>query len=262
MPAASFSIRIFTFSPETAAARRWPWTTTAAAISMHRSCFRRREPQPTGSFAPLSNGNSFGRFELSIEEEARNGGVGPGIAVRSAAAADRAAWPFEVQKPLVPVPPVSIKLDKDVYNTTEVLAPGNGVENQPNVLGKTFEIELVAGHSYRIDMRSIELDSYLIVYGADGRDPSLARDDDSGGGLNARILFTPPRTDRYRIVCTSFTRGQTGRFDLAIAELPPPIPKPAASARRRRPRFPKRSSTASSRRTTNSAKRIGSRSAT
>ena len=117
--------------------------------------------------------------------------------------------------------------------------------------GKTYEVELRGDRTYRIDMISVELDSYLIVVDAAGTNV-LSEDDDSGGNLNARISFSPPATGKFRIVCTSFTNQQLGRFELTIAEQPrgagpgpnlqpppfppfpqpPPIPQPPVPPRR------------------------------
>ena len=44
----------------------------------------------------------------------------------------------------------------------------------------------------------------------------VASDDDSGGNLNAQIIFVPAQTGPYRIIATSFDEGDIGigRFTL------------------------------------------------
>jgi len=45
----------------------------------------------------------------------------------------------------------------------------------------------------------------------------LAEDDDSGGGLNARIIFRCPQTDNYRVIATSLGGGQ-GAYNMSVRE--------------------------------------------
>jgi hypothetical protein len=57
------------------------------------------------------------------------------------------------------------------------------------------------------------LDPYLFLYDANREE--LAKDDDSGGGLNARITFRATADGIYRIRATSFNGGR-GPFTLTI----------------------------------------------
>ena len=61
------------------------------------------------------------------------------------------------------------------------------VQKQPC---KVITVELKKNHSYKIDMTAKEIDSYLRVENADGKE--LAKDDDSGGFQHARIHFYCP----------------------------------------------------------------------
>src|SRR5262249_30177730 len=54
-----------------------------------------------------------------------------------------------------------------------------------------FEVQLQAGRQYRLTMDSLDLDSYIILQDKAGRE--LAYDDDSGGGLNSLLNYTPLR---------------------------------------------------------------------
>jgi serralysin len=77
---------------------------------------------------------------------------------------------------------------------------------------------LVAGKTYVIDMVSPDpkaLDPYLVLTDATGK--KLAEDDDSGGGLNARITFRAEQAGTYRIQATTFNAG-TGPFTLTVRE--------------------------------------------
>jgi hypothetical protein len=80
---------------------------------------------------------------------------------------------------------------------------------------KVFTVEFKAGRNYKIDMVSPEIDSYLRLEDATGKE--LARDDDNGGLVNARINFHCRKDGEYRIICTTFAGG-TGPFTLTIQE--------------------------------------------
>jgi hypothetical protein len=80
---------------------------------------------------------------------------------------------------------------------------------------KLFTVKLDAGKTYRIDQRGADpaFDAYLILEDIDGK--KLAEDDDSGGGLNARITHKISKSGTYRVIATTFSR-QTGKFALEI----------------------------------------------
>ncbi len=59
----------------------------------------------------------------------------------------------------------------------------------------------LSGQTVTIDLRSDEFDTYLLLLGPDGR--TLAEDDDSGGDLNSRLVYTLPARGPYQIVVTS-----------------------------------------------------------
>jgi hypothetical protein len=85
---------------------------------------------------------------------------------------------------------------------------------------KIFQVELQAGRTYTVDMTSpnqLALDPYLRIEDVNGR--VLAEDDDSGGGLNARIHFRPAQTGPYVLIATCYNANQTGPFTLSIREM-------------------------------------------
>jgi len=81
---------------------------------------------------------------------------------------------------------------------------------------KFYSVKLEAGKRYQIDMMSDDLDSYLRLGDATGK--QLAQDDDSGDGRNARIVFHCPADGTYNISATTFGGG-TGSFVLKVAEV-------------------------------------------
>ncbi len=80
---------------------------------------------------------------------------------------------------------------------------------------KIFTVDFKSGHNYKIDMVSKDIDSYLRLEDATGKE--LAKDDDSGGFVNARIHFYCTVDGVYRVICTTFAGG-TGPFTLTIQE--------------------------------------------
>src|SRR5262249_11687041 len=83
---------------------------------------------------------------------------------------------------------------------------------------------LKADKTYIIDMIGDprKIDPFLRLENSNG--VQVAADDDSGGGLNARIVYTPPKDDDFKIIATSF-RG-AGDYTLrSMEELPLQIGK-------------------------------------
>jgi hypothetical protein len=106
---------------------------------------------------------------------------------------------------------------------------GKGLELRGQLDGQTvdllYRVKLAAGTTYVIDMvtpNQPALDPYLVLTDATGK--QLAEDDDSGGGLNARIVFRPEQAGTFRIVATSINNG-TGAFTLTVRETTDPPKK-------------------------------------
>lgn len=96
---------------------------------------------------------------------------------------------------------------------TGQLAPGSPRLSDSSV----FQAWTYVGHEgekIQVDVVSTEFDAYAIVQ--DGNNVNLASDDDSGGGTNARIVFTLPYTGAYRLVANTFRKGQFGTFSLSV----------------------------------------------
>jgi WD40 repeat protein len=86
-----------------------------------------------------------------------------------------------------------------------------------NAVSKRFPVELRVGKSYVIDMKSTVVDSYLRL--EDDNGVQVAFDDDSGGHLDARIVYRCKRSGTYTIIATTFDR-KTGPFSLSAFEEP------------------------------------------
>ncbi len=71
-----------------------------------------------------------------------------------------------------------------------------------------------AGEAITLDVVSSDFDAYAVIQ--DGNGTVLARDDDSGGGLNARINFTLPATGVYRLIANTQRVGAVGAYSLSV----------------------------------------------
>ena len=79
---------------------------------------------------------------------------------------------------------------------------------------KLFTFMGTAGQAVQIDLMSSDFDSYLTLKDQSGN--RIASDDDSGGGLNARIIRTLTYTGMYQIVVNTLRSGQYGAFTLQL----------------------------------------------
>jgi len=95
-------------------------------------------------------------------------------------------------------------------NKVEVMIPG--LDKTIPMPAKLYNVKLKGGTKYQMDMVSDDLDAFLVVQDAGGK--QLAFDDDSGGKLNARLEFTPTKDGNYKVYAASL-RG-TGNFSLSI----------------------------------------------
>lgn len=80
---------------------------------------------------------------------------------------------------------------------------------------KLFLVQLEAGKTYQIDMKSKAFDSYLYFESPGGK--LLTQDDDSGGYPDARITWKATETGKFRIITTYFGGGgNLGDFNLTV----------------------------------------------
>jgi hypothetical protein len=79
---------------------------------------------------------------------------------------------------------------------------------------KLFTFMGSAGQTVQIDLMSSDFDSYLSLRNQSGQE--LAHDDDSGGGLNARIVWTLPYTGGYQVLANTLRANQFGSFTLSL----------------------------------------------
>jgi len=96
----------------------------------------------------------------------------------------------------------------------DVLTPADEVRN--DCFAKTYDVTMIAGRRYYIDLESTGFATYMQLLNSAG--VVVAVDDGGGMGMNTRIAFQPPDTGAYRIVATSFDSGISGPFALTVRE--------------------------------------------
>ncbi|MFO0969321.1 MAG: PPC domain-containing protein [Gemmataceae bacterium] len=79
-----------------------------------------------------------------------------------------------------------------------------------------YQVKLQAGKSYRIDLTSKKIDSYLELRDASGK--LLAEDDDKGGKLDSRIVTRPAKDGIVHVIAGSTNFAQTGPFTLELRQ--------------------------------------------
>lgn len=109
-----------------------------------------------------------------------------------------------------------------LINKTGVLNEKDPVDPRGRVgcRHKVVPVRLAAGKTYVIDLKKTPgsmLDPFLRLETAKG--VPLAQDDDSGGQLDARIVYRPTVAGTFRIVVTSFAPNQLGEYLLSLSEL-------------------------------------------
>ena len=90
-------------------------------------------------------------------------------------------------------------------------------------------VRLEGGRRYAIGASSSTFDPLLRLL-RPGSEEVLAEDDDSGGGVNPRLTFTPPATGDYLVRVSSAGAGGAGDYLLNVeptAPLPPLLVRPA-----------------------------------
>jgi hypothetical protein len=115
--------------------------------------------------------------------------------------------------PVAPAAPRSIAMNSQVGGRITSRDP----RLQDSSFYQAWQFDGQAGQIVQIDLRSTDFDAYAILQ--DSSRTRIAYDDDSGGGSNARIIFTLPYTGRYRLLANSYKRGQAGRYTIRLASL-------------------------------------------
>jgi peroxiredoxin len=105
--------------------------------------------------------------------------------------------------------------DKDkVFQFKGKLTKDDPADAQRKGPSRLHTVKLKEGKAYTIDMIGTGFDSYLRLL--DPKGTQLQEDDDSGGDLNARIVFNCPKDGDYKIVATTFGPDAMGEYTLTV----------------------------------------------
>ncbi|MEM8806396.1 MAG: trypsin-like peptidase domain-containing protein [Cyanobacteria bacterium P01_G01_bin.38] len=80
-----------------------------------------------------------------------------------------------------------------------------------------YRFEGQAGQRVAIEMSSQQIDPYLILVGPNQED--LGQDDDSAGGVNARLETTLPANGTYLILANSYAANEEGNYEIQLSSL-------------------------------------------
>ena len=108
---------------------------------------------------------------------------------------------------------VHAQKEKDI-RIEGTLTKDDPIDKRRGGASQTHTVKMKAGKTYTIDMVSNQLDSYLFLDDAKGR--QLAEDDDSGGNQNAQIVFNCTKDGDYKVVCTVYDAKMTGKYVLTV----------------------------------------------
>lgn len=105
------------------------------------------------------------------------------------------------------------------------LSPRSNVLDFDQSYFNVYTLDLAAGDRVTVDMRSQDLNAYLILVAPNGEE--LAQDNDSAGGTDARVVAAAPISGTYSILANSRDPGETGRYQLRVqrgaSEQRPPL---------------------------------------
>ena len=97
-----------------------------------------------------------------------------------------------------------------------ILEPGDEISGDGPYQDRWL-VDARAGARLSVDMRSTDLDSYLVVLGPDGR--VLGSDDDGGSGKDAEVALRAGVAGRYTILATSYGDAPaTGAYRLSLQQ--------------------------------------------
>jgi hypothetical protein len=80
---------------------------------------------------------------------------------------------------------------------------------------KPYKVPMKAGQLYVIDLVKGDNNTDPYLYLEDPKGQVVAQDDDSGGNLNARIIYMPMQDGEYRVIATTLLKA-TGPFTLTV----------------------------------------------
>jgi hypothetical protein len=83
---------------------------------------------------------------------------------------------------------------------------------------KHFFFDFLEGNSYTIDIRAKTPKFDPLVRLEDEKGKEIAKDDNSGGGVDAHIAYKPAKTGKFKVVVTT-SDASTGRFHITVDQI-------------------------------------------
>jgi hypothetical protein len=150
-------------------------------------------------------GSKDGKFGFKDDKDAK-GGVKFG------------AFTIEVQQgaklPELTLKDGKVRIESQLMRDDPRDHPNGGYGTTPS---KAYTVRFEAEQTYRIDLTSRRFDSYLRLEGPDGQ--TVAENDDSDEGLDARIVFRCRAPGAYRIIVKTVANSwKFGDFALTVQE--------------------------------------------
>jgi hypothetical protein len=125
------------------------------------------------------------------------------------------AAPVRPPREPAPMPPSkpNLQVGDAVLRVNDGLNQNDGVYQGRR--HKVYTVDLEAGKTYQIDMKSTNFDSYLFFESPDRR--LLAQDDDGGGYPDARIIYKATESGKFRVIASHFgAGGALGQFTITV----------------------------------------------
>ena len=188
---------------------------------------------PGNSGGPLlnSSGELIG-VNTSIFTRGQGGGnIGIGFAIAvdkvpaflTAVREGRAPKVAQRRSPFGNKPPQKVALNAPALSG--LLTDKSSILPADNSFFDLYSFEGKAGQQITIEMKSQEIDPYLILLGPNQRE--IAQDDDGAGSKNARITVTLPADGTYTLLANSYQAKQSGAYTLELKASAPTQPSRA-----------------------------------
>jgi hypothetical protein len=111
---------------------------------------------------------------------------------------------------------LTVQLRQMLFSTSGKLTPTDPMDVvRQGCHFKVFRVKMEKNKTYTIDLMG-NYDPYIRL--EDSRGNPRGEDDDSGGSLNARLIFRPQVDDEYRIIVTSCSGGRVGNYSLTVSD--------------------------------------------
>lgn len=168
---------------------------------------------PGNSGGPLLNskGELIGVNTSIYTSPSREGNIGLGFAISADTVKEFVAAAQEGRLKNSASTLIATTLRLNGVAIEQSLAPGDEVLSDGSLF-KIYQFQGRAGQKLVIDMRSTDIDPYLVLFDPTGE--KIAEDDDSAGKKDARIKATLLANGNYTLYANSYEVGESGKYSL------------------------------------------------